>query len=257
MDTQQLTPFKILLLGDRCTDEYIIGTCDRLNPEAPVPIMKILEKYTAAGMASNVYNNLFNLGCNVTIIGNEESIIKTRYIDKRSGQHLLRVDQESEIRPWNGKILGDWEDYDAVVISDYNKGFITESNLEMIIQKSKSPIFVDTKKKDLHKFYGCYLKINENEYNNRWSNSDRMIVTLGGNGAMYLEHETKKMFPGNTVEVVDVCGCGDTFLSALTYRFLMTNSIDDAILFANKAASITVQHRGNYAPNLKEINYGY
>jgi ribokinase len=71
---------------------------------------------------------------------------------------------------------------------------------------------------------------------------------------MYLEHENKKLFAGNPAEVVDVCGCGDTFLAALTYRFLMTNSIDDAIVFANKAASITVQHRGNYAPNLEEIN---
>jgi D-beta-D-heptose 7-phosphate kinase/D-beta-D-heptose 1-phosphate adenosyltransferase len=253
MDTQQLTPFKILLLGDRCTDEYIIGTCDRLNPEAPVPIMKIVEQYTAAGMAANVYDNLFRLGCDVTIVGNRESIIKTRYIDKRSGQHLLRVDKESEIKPWNRKVPGQWIDYHAVVISDYNKGFIKEEHIEMVIRDSQLPVFVDTKKRDLHKFYGSYLKINESEYNNRWSNSDRMIVTLGGNGAMYLEHEHKKMFSGNPAEVVDVCGCGDTFLAALTYQFLMTNSIDDAIVFANKAASVTVQHRGNYAPSLEEI----
>jgi len=253
MDTQQLTPFKILLLGDRCTDEYIIGTCDRLNPEAPVPIMKIVEQYTAAGMAANVYDNLFRLGCDVTIVGNRESITKTRYIDKRSGQHLLRVDKESEIKPWNRKVPGQWIDYHAVVISDYNKGFIKEEHIEMVIRDSQLPVFVDTKKRDLHKFYGSYLKINESEYNNRWSNSDRMIVTLGGNGAMYLEHENKKMFSGNPAEVVDVCGCGDTFLAALTYQFLMTNSIDDAIVFANKAASVTVQHRGNYAPSLEEI----
>jgi len=253
MDTQQLTSFKILLIGDRCTDEYIIGTCDRLNPEAPVPIMKIAEQYTAVGMAENVLDNLKKLNCEVDFISNRESIIKTRYIDKRSGQHLLRVDKESTIKPWNGKIKGNWENYTAVVISDYNKGFITDSHIEMILQKYKGPIFVDTKKKELHKFYGCYLKINETEYNNRWSNGEKTIVTLGGNGAMYLEHETKKMFSGNTVEPVDVCGCGDTFLSALTYQFLMTNSIDDAIVFANKAASITVQHRGNYAPTLEEI----
>lgn len=253
MDTQQLTPFKILLLGDRCTDEYIIGTCDRLNPEAPVPIMKIVERYTAAGMAANVYDNLFRLGCDVTIVGNRELITKTRYIDKRSGQHLLRVDNESEVKPWNRKIPGQWGDYHAVVISDYNKGFIKDEHIEMIISDSELPVFVDTKKRDLHKFYGSYLKINESEYNNRWSNGDRMIVTLGGNGAMYLEQENKKMFAGNPAEVVDVCGCGDTFLSALTYQFLMTNSIDDAIIFANKAASVTVQHRGNYAPNLEEI----
>jgi sugar/nucleoside kinase (ribokinase family) len=60
-------------------------------------------------------------------------------------------------------------------------------------------------------------------------------------------HTTKK------VDVVDVCGAGDTFLAALTYQYLVTNSIEEAIKFANKASSITVQHVGNYAPALGEI----
>ena len=55
------------------------------------------------------------------------------------------------------------------------------------------------------------------------------------------------------VEVADVTGAGDTFLAALTYQYLATNSIEDAIKFANKASSITVQHVGNYAPTLEEI----
>jgi D-beta-D-heptose 7-phosphate kinase/D-beta-D-heptose 1-phosphate adenosyltransferase len=243
-----------LLIGDSCTDEYYIGTCDRLSPEAPVPVIKIVDHYKTAGMAANVQENLSKLGCDVTMVGNKESITKTRYIDKRSGQHLLRVDNEFEIKPWDRKVPGHWSDFHAVVISDYNKGFIKEEHIEMIIRDSQLPVFVDTKKRDLHKFYGSYLKINESEYNNRWSNSDRMIVTLGGGGAMYLEHENKKMFSGNPAEVVDVCGCGDTFLAALTYQYLVTKNIEDAIMFANRAGSVTVQHRGNYAPTLEEIN---
>jgi sugar/nucleoside kinase (ribokinase family) len=55
------------------------------------------------------------------------------------------------------------------------------------------------------------------------------------------------------VEVSDVCGAGDTFLAALTYGYLCTNSIENAIEFANRAASITVQHLGVYAPTLKDM----
>ncbi len=65
---------------------------------------------------------------------------------------------------------------------------------------------------------------------------------------------TETLFSTRAVEVMDVCGCGDTFLASLAYQYLQTKSIEDAILFANKAASISVQHRGNYAPNLKEIS---
>jgi len=50
-----------------------------------------------------------------------------------------------------------------------------------------------------------------------------------------------------------VCGAGDTFLAALAYKWCDTKNINDAIKFAVKAASITVQHLGNYAPTLEEI----
>ena len=52
---------------------------------------------------------------------------------------------------------------------------------------------------------------------------------------------------------MDVCGCGDTFLAALTAQYLFTKDIEKAIIFANIAAGITVQHRGNYAPTYDEI----
>lgn len=53
--------------------------------------------------------------------------------------------------------------------------------------------------------------------------------------------------------LVDVTGAGDTFLSALTYMYLQTKDMLQSIEFANKAASITVQHVGVYAPELKDI----
>jgi D-beta-D-heptose 7-phosphate kinase/D-beta-D-heptose 1-phosphate adenosyltransferase len=53
--------------------------------------------------------------------------------------------------------------------------------------------------------------------------------------------------------VYDVCGAGDTFFSALVYRYLHTKSIEESIVYANAASSITVRHTGVYSPSLKEI----
>lgn len=250
MDIQPQTKFKVLLVGDYCTDEYIIGTCDRLSPEAPVPVIRIVESYTGPGMAGNVKANLDMLGTDVDFVTAEAVITKTRYIDQRSRQHLLRVDLEPKISKWDRKIPQDLTNYDCLIISDYNKGFLSYEDIEYLIQNYKGPIFIDSKKPDLSRFNGAFIKINELENRNKTSSNSNMIVTLGSRGAMY----GNKIFPTKSVEVVDVCGCGDTFLAALSYQYLMTKSINEAIIFANKASSITVQKEGNYAPTLAEIN---
>jgi D-beta-D-heptose 7-phosphate kinase/D-beta-D-heptose 1-phosphate adenosyltransferase len=252
LTTPQQKSFNVLLIGDSCIDEYKIGTVDRLSPEAPVPVVKIVDTVIVPGMAANVHLNLKNLGIEADFIHNNEQIIKTRYIDQRSGQHLLRVDTEPAICQWSGQTPYEIFSYNAVVISDYNKGFLSYEDIESIIQFAKTcnrPVFIDTKKTDLKRFHGAYVKINELEYKNRTSEHDKLIVTLGGNGAMY----NGRVYPTKVSEVTDVCGCGDTFLSALTAQYLFTNDIETAIIFANVAAGITVQHRGNYAPTYDEI----
>lgn len=248
-DIQQQTKLKILLIGDSCTDEYFIGTCDRLSPEAPVPVIKIVENYTAPGMAGNVKNNLENLGVAVDFVTTDAVITKSRYIDQRSRQHLLRVDKEPKIPRWNGGTPLPLSYYNCIVISDYNKGFLEYEDIEQIIKDFKGPIFIDTKKLDLARFNGAYIKINELESRLKTSANSNLIVTLGSQGAIY----NNKIFPTKSVDVVDVCGCGDTFLAALSYQYLVTKSINEAIIFANKAASLTVQREGNYAPKLEEI----
>ena len=255
-NTQQPKQFNVLLIGDSCIDEYKIGTVDRLSPEAPVPVIKIVDNYTIPGMASNVYSNLMALGIEPDFITNDAVIKKTRYIDKRSGQHLIRVDDELNIVPWSGRIhLSPIGSYDAVVISDYNKGFLTYDHIENIIKSVTCPVFIDTKKQDLSRFNSpnAYIKINETEYKNRHSIPKNLIVTLGERGAMLKQLSKETIYETRQVEVMDVCGCGDTFLSALTIQYLKTSDIKDAILFANMAASITVQHRGNYAPSWKDL----
>lgn len=241
--------FNVLLIGDSCTDKYNIGTVDRLSPEAPVPILKIIDSYSVRGMAANVDLNLQALGIDADFITNAEDIVKRRFIDKRSGQHLLRVDDDVEICPWSGVTPFPIGTYDAVVISDYNKGFLTYSAIQHIIANATGPVFIDTKKTDLNKFKGAFLKINELEFKNSTTTHDKLIVTLGDRGAMY----NGKVFPTTAAEVTDVCGCGDTFLAALTSHYLVTKNIEGAIIFANKAASVTVQHRGNYAPTVDDI----
>jgi D-beta-D-heptose 7-phosphate kinase/D-beta-D-heptose 1-phosphate adenosyltransferase len=230
---------------------------DRLSPEAPVPVIKIVEEYKLPGMASNVHANFKNLGLDCEFVHNTELITKTRYIDKRSNQHLLRVDSEKDISQWDSSTSLDLAQYDAIVISDYNKGFLSYENIQYLINSASGPVFIDTKKRDLAKFSGdhVYIKINETEFNNRISMPDNLIVTLGSKGAMLKQLNKEKIFPTRQVEVMDVCGCGDTFLAALVTQYLFTNDIEAAILFANAAAGITVQHRGNYAPTYDEL-YG-
>lgn len=255
-NTQPQKKFTVLLIGDSCRDDYVVGIVDRLSPEAPVPVIKIHEQYSVPGMAANVKSNLESLGVELDFITNDTPIIKTRYIDRRSQQHLLRVDTEPKLPAWSGRTSFPFTDYDAVVISDYNKGFLTYELIAEVIAKAKCPIFIDTKKTQLADISAAhvYVKINELEYKNSRSSPSNLIVTLGDRGAWLKTTDRDIIIPTESVEVVDVCGCGDTFLSALTYKYLLTESIEYAIIFANRAAGITVKHRGNYSPSLEEIN---
>lgn len=250
MDTQQQTSFNVLLIGDSCTDIYNIGTVDRLSPEAPVPVVKIVETFSLPGMSANVHRNLTNLNINADFIYNDTPITKTRFIDKRSGHHLLRVDDEDNVVQWSGKLPNSLDSYDAIVISDYDKGFLTYEHIESLIESS-IPVFIDTKKTDLERFQGAWVKVNELEYSRLRSECSGLIVTLGDRGAKVPHHNIS--CPTKQVEVMDVCGCGDTFLASLTAQYLFTKDIEKAIIFANVAAGITVQHRGNYAPSYDEI----
>ena len=240
MDTQQQKKFKILLIGDSCTDEYHYGSSTRISPEAPVPVLNYSHTVTKPGMAANVKENLLALGCEVNFLTNQERIVKSRYIEKKSKQHLLRVDAEQQLVPCHEEfsVIG----IDAVVVSDYDKGFITEDLIVAIRKQFKGPMFVDTKKVYLDRFEGCIVKINSLDFERAKTLCSDLIITKGKYGALY----KNKTFPAPAVEVHDVCGAGDTFLSALVYYYLVYNNIETAIDRANKAAALTVQHSGVY-----------
>lgn len=234
------------MIGDGCIDEYVYGNCTRLNPEAPVPIMSYTRKETKGGMAWNVYNNLIAFGLNVTLHTNEEVIYKTRYVDEKSNQQILRVDKEVKITPYD---KNNYRDYDIIVISDYNKGYLTQGKLFDIVQSVKCPVFIDSKKTELPK-YNCIIKINENEFKKLNSEHQNVIVTRGSSGSEF----AGQLFPAEKVGVHDVVGAGDTFLASLVYFYLLYGRIEEAIPYANKAAAIAVQHPGTYVLNKNDIN---
>jgi bifunctional ADP-heptose synthase (sugar kinase/adenylyltransferase) len=234
------TPFKILLIGDSCVDEYVYGICSRLNPEAPVPVLDYSRTEFKAGMAANVYENLKTFKVNVEFVTNKEKIVKTRYIDGKYNHQILRVDKHETLSPLPDSIST--KGYDAVVISDYNKGLITQERLFQIAETTECPIFIDSKKKIVPDKPNCFVKINEVEFGNLPNPPKNLITTLGDKGARYQD----KIYATEKVTVFDVVGAGDTFLATLAYFYLLLGSIEKAIPYANKASSIVVQHTGTY-----------
>jgi len=238
---------KILLLGDSCYDEYHTGTVTRISPEAPVPVFDLTSTVIKRGMAYNVYNNLVNLGTRVDII-TEYRERKHRYVDDKTGQQLIRVDEKIKTEHID-TADENLSMYDAVVISDYNKGFVAEGDIKDFRAKYNGPIFVDTKKTNLAQFDGCFVKINQYEFEAAETLTDDLIVTYG---SKKVEYKNRTYLPPS-VETHDVCGAGDTFLAGLVFKYLESYDMDAAIKFAMDAAAVTVQHRGVYAPTLNEV----
>ena len=241
--------YKILLLGDDCIDVYQYGTVNRLSPEAPVPVFTYEYEEQRPGMAANVKVNLEALGCDVSYLHGETSV-KTRLIERRSKQHVVRIDNDKISNPIRFETA--IPKYDAIVISDYNKGTIDYELITDLIKTVTVPIFIDTKKTDLAILNGCYIKINQLEASRATSqpHPSWLITTLGDKGATW----NGTTFSAEAAEVADVCGAGDTFLSALAFEFLRTQDIEKSIEFANRAAGISVQHLGCYAPSLEELS---
>ena len=240
---------KVLLIGDSCEDRYFYGDVKRLNPEAPVPILEYKRGVTSKGMAMNVRENLISFGVEVYLSTHPEQIIKTRYIDEKSNQQIMRYDEESKIKPLSFDYPKEWySEYDALVISDYDKGFLTTEKIFELTSRFVGPVFIDSKKTNLPE--DAYIKINELEYEKMsYCNHDNLIITRGGKGAEY----RGKLYPAEKVNVFDVVGAGDTFLAALIYGYLKYGRIDKAIPIANKAAAVAVSHRGTYVLTEEDV----
>jgi D-beta-D-heptose 7-phosphate kinase/D-beta-D-heptose 1-phosphate adenosyltransferase len=250
---EEFKNYNILVIGDNCIDNFVYGSTFRLAPEAPVPVFNPIYEENNKGMAGNVVANLQALNINTYFICNNEEIIKTRYVDDRSGQILLRVDKNDKvkridsgvIKVINNNIVNGIK-IDAIVISDYNKGFLEEEDIQRICENNKN-VFIDTKKiLDKWCTKASFIKINHVEYEHTKYSlqdlniEDKLIITLSNKGCQYKD----KLFPVKKVNIKDVSGAGDTFLSGLVAEYVLTNNVEKAIKFAQECATIVVQKPG-------------
>jgi len=239
---------KILIIGDSCEDIYVYGKCDRLCPDAPVPVLIPQKTVRNGGMAMNVFDNIKSIYENVDIITNKKIITKTRYVDEKTNQMLVRIDSEqTSLKRITDLDKINFDDYSIIIISDYCKGFLEKEDIEYICNNHKN-VFIDTKR-----ILGpyCYnakiIKINELEYNNNLKSHidltsfyEKLIVTLGSKGCKYKE----KIYPVEKVEIKDMTGAGDTFISCLVVNYIKEMDIEKSIKFANECSTIIVQHKG-------------
>ena len=231
---------KILVIGDGCIDEYRYGEIRRVNPESSAPLLNFDKSEEKMGMAFNVAQNLRAFGALVDLFVPDALSRKIRYIDRRTGEHLLRVDQDVEAKEFDFDL--DYRGIDAIVISDYDKGFVGDKTILRLRQQFKGPMYMDTKKRNLADFPDIYIKINERELFESTSlpAGDKLIVTRGSKGCGYMD----RMYPAKPIEVVDVCGAGDVFLAAMVVRHLDTGDMSKALPFANEKAAISCQRVG-------------
>jgi bifunctional ADP-heptose synthase (sugar kinase/adenylyltransferase) len=204
-------------------------------------------------MALNVSSNIEAIGACVSIITQKEEIVKTRYVDERTNSLLLRVDTNDKATRISQELLKSivnntfqGKQYDAIIVSDYCKGFLTESDIKFISLNNHN-VFLDTKKILDDWCVGCdYIKINHIEFDKTKHTIERLdlykqlIITHSDKGCEY----QGKMHPVERVNCKDMSGAGDTFMSGLVCEWVRTKDISQAINFAQECATIVVQKLG-------------
>ncbi len=243
---------RIAVIGENCNDIFIYGDCNRLSPEAPVPVMIPIETKENLGMSGNVVKNIEALSdARIVHICQTEVIKKTRYVDKKSNHMFLRVDEgESNIQTLDLNIskTNAIVNSDIVIVSDYDKGFLSDEAIKKIGSIAKLSI-LDSKKKLSKEIIESYtfVKLNESEYkqNIQFKECKNIITTLGSKGAQF----DGKIYPSpSPKETIDVSGAGDTFTASFILKYFETKNVETSIIFANEMASVVVSKRGVATP---------
>ncbi len=310
----------ILVIGDMAIDEMVYGTTDRMSREAPVLILRHYNTKVILGAASNAAHNIASLnGGKVSVIGvygkdyyapillktfkeagvNTEfmvedetraTTVKTRISGSCSQsvtQQIVRIDRET-IEPLSKevelKIIAQMEKaiplHDAVILSDYNIGLLTDNVIKKAIElckKFNKIIVVDSQKDlerfqgvtsmtpnqpDTEKFVGFFIKDKETlekagkEMLSK-TNAESVLVTLGGDGMALFEKNGnfEKIPVFNKTDVFDVTGAGDTVVATFTLAMAAGLSKKNAAILGNLAASIVIRYFGcatTTIPVLKE-----
>lgn len=304
---------RILVVGDLMIDHYLWGECSRISPEAPVQVVAIGRETQVLGGAGNVVNNLKQLGARVTVlsvVGQDASADELKnmlaqsdidgiHLIEQSGrttskktriiaahQQVLRYDSESteDISPTSQQTLIDAfqtqiDDCDAVILSDYGKGVLTDSLTQSLIQTANAhhkKVLIDPKGDDYRKYTGAYLltpnkkeaiaatkiPIRDRDSLNRaicqLKEQCRLavsLITLSEDGIACLDDERNelKVYPTVARDVFDVTGAGDTVIAALAFCLSSGRDISQSIIFANLAAGVVVGKVGNATATIDEI----
>jgi D-beta-D-heptose 7-phosphate kinase/D-beta-D-heptose 1-phosphate adenosyltransferase len=293
----------IIIIGDIILDINYRSEVKRKAPEADIPIYDILEKNYILGGAANVALNLKNLGANVELIGligddsngkkitdllDENRVTNKLFVDKErnttqknrifsNNQLHVRYDIEqtndisSDIEEQAINYVINKKNIDAIIISDYDKGFITENLSQNIIKYANDnniPTFVDPKLKNFLKYKNCFLlkpNINEAEKISDNKNIDRMIeiinkkigcqnllITVGKQG-MILNSVSNKIEHDSIINLVDVTGAGDIVMAVLVYIYLKEGDLFKACKIANYIAGKSVGFIGNYFVSINDV----
>lgn len=308
-----LPQLKILVIGDIMLDRYVHGEVTRVAPEAPVPVLNITHEEVMLGGAGNVIANLRGLGVKTSIIAmigmdeagqkiknlcDEKNIAteglivvsdrpttqKTRYIG--NGQVLIRADQEnsSAIECSNETSLleaisNEIQNADAVILSDYLKGVLTENIIQAAIRKAGArdiPVLVDPKRKDCSIYKGANvitpnlkelaaasgLPVDNDADVQRATTkllSDSgiaaAVVTRSERGASVMADKSQNMehIPNTANIVRGVSGAGDTFVATLAVGLAAGLDLVSAAQLANKACGIVVAAEGTTSINSAQL----
>ena len=286
---KKLKNLKVLVVGDIILDAYLKGKVERISPEAPVPVLEVESEEFRLGGAANVAKNLSSLGVETYlcgVIGKDEEGKVIRELCKESGinfflvederpttkktrivsmnQQLLRVDRESRERI-KGKTLEAVLDcireleVDAVIVSDYAKGVITDEVIKEILKKD---VFtsVDPRPKNKYMYKGVDLVTpNEKELIAMTGEGKieevgkklkeelhlkTLIVTRGEKGMSLFLGDEVKHFPARARKVYDVTGAGDTVIASVTAFKTAGATWEECCELGNICAGIVVGEFG-------------
>jgi len=301
---------KILVLGDLMIDHYLWGSCERISPEAPVQVVDVAKETTVLGGAGNVINNLKALGADVSVAGvigddangeelremlreiavaSQNLIIQAgRKTSKKSriiavSQQILRYDKESKnaiedasVEKILSSIKESIKEYDALILSDYGKGVLTEALCQGVIALANAngvKVLVDPKGSNFAKYRGAYL-LTPNKKEAQLATGididdedslkeallqlksecdlDISLITLSEDGIAIFDEKLKR-FPTVAKEVFDVTGAGDTVIASIAYALSACKNIDETAKFANLAAGVVVGKIGSATVTIDEI----
>ncbi len=300
---KKFSGLKIAVIGDMMLDCYFWGDVKRISPEAPVPVVEVGNEFYRFGGAANVALNILKLGSipiPVGVIGRDnygsifsslineigissEGLIidesrpttaKTRVI--ADNQHVVRIDKESkeylndEVQFKIFQFIEERaDDFDGIILQDYNKGVLTPSLIEKTIalaNKKKILVTVDPKfnnffnyknvtvfkpnRKEAEDVLGMKIKTDGDiseagkQLLNRL-NANIVLLTLGEGGVAIFENgKPEKRLPTKARKAADVSGAGDTVISTLTVALAAEANIFEASYLANYAGGLVCEEVG-------------